>query len=321
MRKHAWLLVNLLLTGVLVGAGYFVVVFRQDIQDWWALRNYAPPANIVKLADDTAMAGQGRDMFYVSQPRVEDSDAFNMHCQNTGEKTVVLGCYVGQQIYLYNVTDARLAGVVEVTAAHEMLHAVYERLDTSEKAHIDALIEAELPKVTDERLKGLIELYATTEPGEKLNEMHSILGTEYTNLSPELETYYKQYFSDRTKVVAFAQQYQGAFAASQARIADMSGRLEELKKKIDTNTASITRQKAELDAEAKRMNDLRSRDTAAYNKAVPEYNAQARAYNNLVIATRSLIDEFNQLVIEHNNEAAAQNSLYHSLDSHYQTVN
>ena len=321
MRKHAWLLTNLFLTAALVGAGYFVVVFRQDIQDWWALRNYTPAANIVALADETAMTGYGRDMFYVSQPKVEDSEAFNLHCTHTGEKTVVLGCYVAQRIYLYNVTDPRLDGVVEVTAAHEMLHAVYERMDEEEKAKINALIEAELPKVTDERLRGLIELYAESEPGQKLNEMHSILGTEYSGLSSELETYYKQYFSDRTKVVALAQKYQGAFAASQARIADMSGRLQGLKTKIDANTEEINRQRAEIESESDRLNSLRSTDTTAYNAAVPGYNAKTRAYNNLVLATRQLIEEYNQLVIEHNNEAAAQSSLYRSLDSQYQTVN
>jgi uncharacterized coiled-coil DUF342 family protein len=178
-----------------------------------------------------------------------------------------------------------------------------------------------LPKVTDERLKGLIEMYAETEPGEKLNEMHSILGTEYAGLSPELETYYKQYFSDRAKVVSLAQQYQGAFSASQVRIADMSGRLEGLKKQIDANTEKLNQQKTELDAEGARLNELRNNDADAYNRKVPEYNAKARAYNSLVVATRSLIDEYNQLVIEHNNEAAAQNSLYHSLDSRHQTVN
>ena len=320
MRKHAWLLTNIALTALLVGAGYFVVVFRQDIQDWWSLRNYSPPDAIVRLADATAMAGFGRDVFFVSQPQVENSAAFNMHCSHTGEKTVVLGCYANQRIYLYNVTDDRLNGVIEVTAAHEMLHAAYERMDKNEQSHIDTLIEAELPKVTDERLKGLIELYAKAEPGEKLNEMHSILGTEYANLSSELETYYKQYFSDRSKVVALAAQYQGAFAASQARIADIEGRLEGLKKQIDTNTQELNQRKGDIDSEIARLNALRSTDTDAYNAAVPGYNAKARAYNDLVRATQSLIVQYNQLVVEHNNEAAAQSDLYQSLDSHHQTV-
>jgi len=321
VRKHAWLLTNLFLTAALVGAGYFVVVFRQDIQDWWALRSYQPDAAITKIADETAMVGHARDMFFVSNPKIEEAEAFNMHCSHTGEKTVVLGCYTGQRIYLFNVTDDRLDGVIEVTAAHEMLHAVYERLDPGEKTRVDAMIEAELPRVTDERLKGLIEMYAKSEPGEKLNEMHSILGTEYSNLSPDLETYYKQYFSDRSKVVGYAQKYQGAFSASQVRIADMEGRLTGLKEQIDTNTETLNKQKSEIDAQAAQLNQLRSSDPAEYNRQVPGYNAKVRAYNNLVVATRNLIAEYNQLVVEHNQEATTQNNLYHSLDSHYQTVN
>lgn len=321
MRRHAWLLTNLFLTAALVGAGYFVVVFRQDIQDWWALRNYQPSPAIAQIADDTAMIGHARDMFFVSNPKIEDAEAFNMHCSHTGEKSAVLGCYTGQRIYLYNVKDPRLDGVIEVTAAHEMLHAVYERLDQAQKARIDSMIEAELPLVTDERLKGLIELYARTEPGQKLNEMHSILGTEYGNLSSNLEEYYAQYFSDRSKVVALAQKYQGAFLASQARIADIEGRLAGLKKQIDTNTETLNKQKDEIDQQAAQLNEQRSSDPAEYNKAVPGYNAKVRSYNNLVVATRNLVAEYNQLVIEHNNEAITQNNLYHSLDSRHQTVN
>ena len=35
--------------------------------------------------------------------------------------------------YIYNVNDERLNGLKEVTAAHEMLHAAYERLPESDK--------------------------------------------------------------------------------------------------------------------------------------------------------------------------------------------
>jgi hypothetical protein len=260
-------------------------------------------------------------MFYVSRPKIEDGQDFNSHCSKTGEKTVVLGCYTAQKIYVYHVTDSRLNGVVQVTAAHEMLHAAYERLNDTAKADVNKMLEAELPKVTDERLKGLIDLYNKTEPGELLNEMHSILGTEYGNLTPELETYYKQYFTDRSKVVGFANGYQAVFFASQQKITALAGQLDALKGQIDTNTQLLAQQKATLDADAAELARLRSSDTAAYNRAVPPYNAKVVAYNNLVYATRKLIDQFNALVAEHNNEAAAQNSLYNSLDSHYQTVN
>lgn len=320
MRKHAWLLTNLALLLATVGAGYFVVVYRQDIQDWWSLRQYQAPADIQKIADETTMVARGRDLFYVSQPQVEDREAFNMHCSRKGEKTIILGCYSAQRIYLYNVTDPRLYGVEQVTAAHEMLHAAYERMNSTDKTALNALLEAELPRVTDERLQSLIALYAETEPGEKLNEMHSILGTEYGNLSPDLERYYQRYFSDRSKVVELANQYKGTFEASQAKIAQLEAQLAEIKQQIDTNTQVLTTKKAEIEAEVTRLNSLRSTNTTEYNKAVPAYYAMVAAHNRLVVDTRALIDQYNQLVMERNSEATAQNSLYNNLDSHYQTV-
>ncbi len=321
MRKHAWLLTNLALLLATAGAGYFVVIYRQDIQDWWALRQYQAPTDIKLIADETTMVGRGRDMFYVSQPQIENSEDFNLHCSRNGEKTKVLGCYAKQRIYLYNVTDPRLHGIEQVTAAHEMLHAAYERLNDSDRATVDSLLEAELRRATDDHLKTVIDSHAVDDPGKRLNEMHSILGTEYGNLAPELEIYYKQYFADRSKVVDFANQYRGTFEASQARIAQIGDQLESLKKQIDTNTVLLNLQKTEIDAEVAWLNTLRATDVNEYNKAVPGYNAKASAYNKLVLVTRGLIDSYNILVTEHNNEAAAQNSLYNSIDSHYQTVN
>ena len=54
----------------------------------------------------------------------------------------MLGCYHSNQdgIFLYNVQDARLAGVQQVTAAHEMLHAAYDRLSTKDKNYVDGLL-------------------------------------------------------------------------------------------------------------------------------------------------------------------------------------
>lgn len=320
MRKHAWLITNIALCLVTVTAGYFVLINRQAIQDWWTLRGYTPSAQIKQLADDTAMIGMGRDVFYVSGPQVEDSDAFNMHCAQTGEKSLVLGCYNAQRIYVYNVSDTRLAGVTQVTAAHEMLHAAYERLDSATRSKVNAMIEAELPKVTDQRLRDLIKIYNQSEPGQLNNEMHSILGTEYGNLSPELEKYYQKYFNDRSKVVAYAAQYEAVFTASKNKITELEARLDALKKQIDANAAIITTTKAALDARIQAMSELRATDPAAYNKQVPGYNADVRSYNSLVITTRGLVDTYNQLVIDRNSEAAAQNDLYHSLNSRYQTV-
>jgi hypothetical protein len=316
---RGWL-VSLFTVAFVVVGSYLLFTYRLDIYDQLRLLSYDPPQEIEAIANTTTMQGRGRDLFYASNPKVEDRDLFNTSCADTGEQSVVLGCYRQQSIYIYNVTDVRLNGVKEVTAAHEMLHAAYERLSSGERTRINSLLTVELAKIKDERLGDLIRLYNEAEPGQLLNEMHSILGTEYSGLSSELETYYKQYFADRSKVVALASGYSQVFTESQKHIELYDSQLSQLKAQIDSNSESLDGQKASLDTQFAQLTTLRNSNPAAYNAAVPGYNANVNAYNSLANTTRDLVDEYNRLVGVRNQEVAVQNDLYHSLDSNYQTV-
>jgi hypothetical protein len=234
----------------------------------------------------------------------------------------VLGCYTPTlRIYIFNVTDNKLPHVKEVTAAHEMLHAAYERMDRPTKDRIDLLVQAEADRLkNDTSLQELLKIYASAEPGQRMNELHSIIGTEYDGLSPELETHYKQYFGNRAKVVAFAKDYKGVFAASKARLESDDARLAALLKEIQADEKLLTTKRAELDSENARLTALRKSDPASYNKQVPGYNAKVASFNSLAHSYNALVQEFNKLVGIRNKEAAAQNDLYHSLDSKYQPV-
>lgn len=313
-------LISLLLVLAFLAGMYWLFINRQEVFDWWRLLSYKPSADVVALADSSTMHDRGRNLFYVSDPQIDNKDKFNSECTDTGEQSLVLGCYSLQSIFIYNVTDPRLKGVKEVTAAHEMLHAAYERLGSGEKDRVNKLLQTQLTKISDARLNELIDLYNKEEPGELLNEMHSILGTEFGNLSPELEQYYKQYFSDRSKLVGFANDYAAIFTQSQNQIATYDHELEELKKQIDTNTGELNNRRNALSSQGAQLDAMRTSDPAAYNSAVPSYNANVRAYNDLVSRTRTLINQYNDLVVARNNEVAAQNDLYHSLDSNYQPV-
>lgn len=318
MTRFLRLGINVVITIGLVVATYSLVTYRQHIIDWWALRSYSPPAAITHLAERTSMQGYGRDVFYVSQPQVLGRDLFNQHCANIHEKSAVLGCYSAQRIYIFDVEDTRLNGVKEVTAGHEMLHAAYERLLSSERTALDALLRTQLDSMQqDARLQEAAALY---DAQHLLNEMHSILGTEYRNLNPELELYYGRYFSDRTKVVAFAETYQGSFRESQARMEHLTKQLGQLKVQIDANTTQLEQRQAALGQRSAQLDTLRQFDPQAYNAAVPQYNNQVRAYNTLAVQTRELVVRYNDFVAQHNNEAAAQRELYQSLDSKHQPV-
>ena len=312
---------NVAISFALIAGTVWVALHRQDVVDWWRLRSYQPSAAVLRLANDDGLVGKGRQLFYASDPAIDDKATFNTSCPNSDEQSLVLGCYKAQRIYIYDVQDARLHGVREVTAAHEMLHAVYDRLGADDKKHVNDLVAAQLKTVTDDRILKLIDLYNQQEPGELYNEMHSILGTEYANLSPELETYYKQYFSDRKKVVNYAQEYEAIFAASKVHIAQYDQKLGQLKAGVEANNTALEQKQRDLQTALAQLNQLRAANNIeTYNQAVPAYNDSVHEFNDLVATNKSLINQYNDLVAQRNQEVTAQNGLYQSLDSRYQTM-
>lgn len=316
-------LVGLVVWLALLGGLAWGVLNHQILIDRWHIQNFTPSERVAELAATTTMNDYGRNLFYASQPELAGKDTFSRFCRGggTGEATIVLGCYALQRIYIFDVTDARLDGVEEVTAAHEMLHAAYERMSSYEKRQLDNLLEPQTKQLHDQRIIDLINLYKREEPDQLYNEIHSILGTESRELSPELEVYYQKYFTDRKKVVAFSEQYEAVLSASKKRITVLDGQLAALKTQINAYNDTLGTQQAELTTTYTHLSSLRAEGRLAeYNAAVPDYNNQVRNYNTLIELTKGLIGKYNTLVAERNQEAAAQNDLYQSLNSNYQTV-
>lgn len=310
--------IKFVLVVVLVTGVAWVIVNRQAVIDWARLVTYTPNAEVKALADNTQLEQRARDLFYASDPQVQDSAPFNASC-SSNEQTIVLGCYKAQRIYLFNIKDERFNGIKEVTAAHEMLHAAYERMDETTRRKVDAMLQPLVENMKDPRLLELVELYNRTEPGELYNEMHSILGTEAAELTPELETYYKQYFKDRSVVVRYAGQYQAIFTESKNKIEEYDRQLSDLKPQIDQNNGTLQRMQGELESQNNQLNQYRSRNQISqYNQLVPTYNAEVAEFNALIETTRGLVSRYNKLVEERNNQVAAQTNLYDSINSNYQ---
>lgn len=292
----------------------------QSLYDTARLYNYSPPANIAQLASSTAMNDYGRRLFYVNHPELNDKTSFSGKCDST-EQSIVLGCYINTKgIYIYKVSDPRLKGVQEVTAAHEMLHAAYDRLSKSERENIDALIAATFANLNDQRLKTTIEAYRSKDPSVVPNELHSIMGTEVRKLPPELEQYYTKYFYDRTKVLAYSEAYEGEFTGRKVQIAAYDSQLTSLKNDIDSSekiltaqTESLSLQRAELD----RL--LAAKQYSAYNSQVDSFNSVVKRYNALVITTQSNIRQYNEIVNARNAIALEEQDLVKALDSRLQT--
>lgn len=249
------LLLRLLLSLALLGLAVAIFMNRQVLIDSYLAWQYKPSGEVAAIVDRTKLTDKGKFYFYASHPELNDRESFNNTCTaKDSEQSVVLGCYTGMRIYVFAIDNPKLDGIKEVTAAHEMLHAAYDRLSATERQRVDDLVQTQLSKITDERILSLVKEYDKTEPGERLNEMHSILGTEVAQLSPELEAYYQQYFKDRSAVVTLAESYGAVFDELKNRAEVLLAELTALADRIDARNAEYT-------ASAQRLNN----DIDAFN--------------------------------------------------------
>ena len=289
----------------------------QAISDYFRLRNYDPPARIKELADETTMRDDTRRIFYINHPKLSDKAEFNGECRTT-EKSIIIGCFVsGKGIFLLDVNEPKLNGVIEVTAAHEVLHAEYERLSESDRAKIDKMTTGFFnEKVSDERIRKTVENYREKDPSVVPNELHSILATEVRDLSPELEEYYRQYFDDRTKIVEFSEQYEQAFIDLEQQANNIESQLSSLKTQIDTNRSQIDALSIELNSEKARLDALlRNNQVEEYNNSVSDFNRRVSSYNSLINQTRQLINQYNDLVAKQHSLVLQQQELNEAIDS------
>jgi uncharacterized coiled-coil DUF342 family protein len=291
---------------------------QSNVLDWLKLRGYTPPHNIQQLAQQTTLTPYAERLLYVNHPAIEERSEFNKNCPNASDEVAVLGCYRGdrQGIHIYDVTDKRLDGIQQVTAAHEMLHQAYDRLSRSERADIDAQLQAYAKTVTDKTLLDKLDAYKKSEPNDLTNEMHSIFGTEVAKLPAPLENYYKRYFNNRPQVLAYYAQYRQAFTQRQERIAEIDAQLDHLKPELDTSKADLQSRENDLQAQRNQLDKwLADNEVDKYNAAVPGFNAKVSAYKSAIAATNDLINTYNKLVDERNTLTVQEQELLHAQDS------
>lgn len=315
MKKFSRLTAGLVSVAILLGSAYGIT-HRQDIFDYLALRNYAPSERIVALANDTTMKEGVRRVFYINHPALSNKVEFRSNCPST-EKSIVLGCYVQHKgIYLLDVEDERLQGVVQVTAAHEVLHAEYDRLSDNERARIDQMTADFFSRLDDDRIKKTIEQYREKDASVVPNELHSILATEVKNLSPELESYYSQYFNNRTRIVEYSENYEQTFVGLDKQVEGYDKELASLKSTIESNNLEIEGLNNEIELQKSRLDALLSSGrTEEYNASVSEFNTRVNSHNALVETTKRLVAEHNAIVEKRNAIATTEQELVEAINS------
>lgn len=272
-----------------------LLVNRQFIIDQVHAWQYQPSSEIAAFADRTAMSDRGTFLFYASRPSLEDTQVFNEKCARVEQSAAILGCYDGQYIYIYDISNPKLDGIREVTSAHEMLHAAYQRLDEAARRKVDALLEIEYAKLKNSTdFSERMDFYARTEPGERNNELHSIIGTEVASIGAELEAYYDDYFDNRSIVVQLHQQYATVFDELQTRSQEISNRLSALADAIEGASARYNAGVNQLNQDIARFNARTNNGDFTSQAQFDQERAALVARANELDSLRAAIDQDSQ---------------------------
>jgi hypothetical protein len=307
---------------VLVAFTLLGVTQRQTIKDYYIVQTQPLGNQSSALAQNLSLTPNASFLYKASQPQVQPAEAFNQSCKSVAhEHSIVLGCYSRQRIYIYNVADTRLNGVKEVTAAHELLHAAYERMSQKEKTELNKTLTATADSIDDQRFKDTLAEYRRTEPGQLENELHSILGTEIAVLPTKLEEHYRKYFTNRSQIVSYAKQYEDSFTSLDSKIKQYDQQLADLKAQKELQENSLNQLQTDIESERARLDQLKnSNETEEYNAAVPGYNAKIQTYNSDITTLKQIIQSYNQIVEARNSLASTQNDLVKQLDSSYKSL-
>lgn len=291
----------------------------QQIRDWYMLQGYTPPPEVSSLARVDTMTAYARMLFYVNKPNLENKYQFASNCPSGTAQTYVIGCYHSGDngIYLLNVKNSSLNGIVDVTAAYEMLHAGYARLSGTESSKIDAeMWQFYTRNVKSKIISAQMAAYAKTEPGARYDELYSVLATEVKVLPSSLNAQYRRYFLNRDKIVAMYDNYQAAFTSRQQKIESYDRQMTSLKQQIKAEEAKISSLFATSSIEQKQLNSYQANGNySSYNNSLGQFNALVSQYNSLVSEVRGRINSYNLLAKRRNSLVLEEQDMVSSISA------
>lgn len=286
--------------------------------DLITVQRFDPDPVVASYVTRAGMSERGGFVFFASTPQRVPASDFDDYCSRDEPGIGVLGCFTfaDGRIYLYAITNPELADLEVVVAAHEMLHAAWDRLSVDDRRALEAPLEQAFAALgPDHELVERIALYEKADPRSRIPELYAILGTEIATLPAELEAHYENYFLDRSAVVAIWQGIEAIFRELDAELQRLSAELDALASTIEEEQASAASEATQLQADITAFNARAERPGGYVSQSAFERDRDAllqrqEALNERIVQTNALIDAYNALVAEFtalNEQAAALN--------------
>ena len=316
-RISAFQIIGWLIMVIIGVAALLLFLNREWIHDYLRGREYQPTSEMQRIREDLALTERGEFLFNAAQPELNDRDEFNAHCRDGANTEIaVLGCYTNSNIYIYNIEEDELEGIRELTAAHELLHAVYARMDEEEKEGFRSILD----QVYDENEDILKRDLDTYDAAERFEEMYVRVGTEVADLPAELERHYSEIFKDQDKIVRFYNQYIKVFRKIESDMEALKQEMAELEAGIEAKTAEYHQGLNEVNAKIDEFNNCADTEGCFESEAVFEARRayliqEQQALEDLYNEINSLVDQYNLKVNEYNENVLHNDKLNQIVNS------
>jgi wobble nucleotide-excising tRNase len=167
-----------------------------------------------------------------------------------------------------------------------------------------------------------MDYYDREQPGDHIQELHSILGTELADLGEELNSYYNRYFADRAALVSLHDQYSKIINDNIETQKKLITEINALNQSLNASIVAYNSAVKQLnsDVAALEVERLKIDTTSIYE--VSNFNSKRNALikrinslesqNTAITADQS---KYNDLINQYNQTVIIGNGLTNSLDS------
>lgn len=287
-RTWGWVLVIVLVIAV----GW--AIREPAVQDFWKGLSYHPDEKVAQMEADLQLTGTGRRIFAATRPVIEGSSEFNEHCQSHNVDVTLLGCYTEGRVYVYEVTEDELRSSNIVTTAHELLHAVWERMGAWERSEVEKWLEMlyqEKKEWFDEELKSYGD-------DERLEEVYTRAATKLADLPEQLEQHYAKFFENRGKIVEAYRTYEAPFLRLQAELDQLLAEIMKVKAEVEEERKTYLTGVERLDGQIDEFN--RCANTAGCFTSESEFSRRRQSLLSERTALESMRERLNGKITENN---------------------
>ena len=316
MRTNKIKLVKWLVLGVLVASIMMVMSNREWIYDHYRGMTYQPSSEMAKIRDGLGLAERGEFLFNASQPALEEKEEFNDICQAQMTETAILGCYTLGNIYVYNIVDEELKGIRELTTAHELLHAVWARMDENERKALEPVLQ----QAFDANKDVLGEELAIYDASERQEELYVRAGTEIKKLPDALEKHFAEIFANQDRIVDYYNSYITVFRELEAEMDALKSEMEGIEPELNAKMNEYETRMAQLNARIESFNNCAS-IAGCFESESEFYSeravliAEEQSLDALYAEISNLINIYNAKVEQYNADVVRGETLNQKINS------